>query len=212
MEGDDPDSWQSYPVFYFDLNKKNYKADHALEEVLAAHLIDYEKIYGDENKACPLEERFQRILVSAVEQTGKEAVVLVDEYDKPLLEAADERMADHNKAVFKGFFSTLKSYDRYLKFVFLTGVTKFSKVSIFSDLNQLNDISLDRTYSEICGMTDDEITSCFEPEIEALATAKELGVEECLAMLKKMYDGYHFVPESVGLYNPFCLLKCFRDK
>ena len=212
LEGDDPDSWQSYPVFYFDLNKKNYKADHALEEVLAAHLIDYEKIYGDENKACPLEERFQRILVSAVEQTGKEAVVLVDEYDKPLLEAADERMADHNKAVFKGFFSTLKSYDRYLKFVFLTGVTKFSKVSIFSDLNQLNDISLDRTYSEICGMTDDEITSCFEPEMEALAAAKELGVEECLAMLKKMYDGYHFGHDTRGIYNPYSLLNAFLKK
>ena len=212
LEGDDPDSWQSYPVFYFDLNKKNYNAEHALEEVLAAHLIDYEKIYGDENKACPLEERFQRILVSAVEQTGKEAVVLVDEYDKPLLEAADERMADHNKAVFKGFFSTLKSYDRYLKFVFLTGVTKFSKVSIFSDLNQLNDISLDRTYSEICGMTDDEITSCFEPEMEALAAAKELGVEECLAMLKKMYDGYHFSHDTRGIYNPYSLLNAFLKK
>jgi hypothetical protein len=135
----------------------------AFEEVLVSHLMEWEAVYGKEYSERPLEERFQKLLVKAVEMTGQNAVVLVDEYDKPLLEAGDSERLEHNKAVFKGFFSTLKSYDRYLKFVFLTGVTRFSKVSIFSDLNQLNDISLDRAYSGICGITEEELCRDFEP-------------------------------------------------
>lgn len=136
----------------------------------------------------------------------------MDEYDKPLLEGADNEMIEHNKAVFKGFFSTLKSYDGYLKFVFITGVTKFSKVSIFSDLNQLNDISLDYRYSGICGMTDTEVSANFEPEIELMAANNQMTVEKCLATLKKMYDGYHFHQNSEGLYNPFSLLSAFDKR
>ncbi|MCR5685676.1 MAG: AAA family ATPase, partial [Lachnospiraceae bacterium] len=108
LEGNGPDSWQKYPVFYFDFNKKNFRTDTALEEVLVSHLKEWERIYGEEYKECPLEERFQKLLVMAAEQTGKNAVVLVDEYDKPLIEAADPVRTEHNKAVFKGFFSTLK--------------------------------------------------------------------------------------------------------
>ncbi|MBQ9865551.1 MAG: AAA family ATPase, partial [Lachnospiraceae bacterium] len=211
LEGDGPDAWQKYPVFYFDFNKKNFKTDTALEEVLAEHLKEWESIYGDERKDTPLEERFRYLLVKAVEQTGKNAVVLVDEYDKALLETDEERL-EHNEAVFKGFFSTLKSYDHYLKFVFLTGVTKFSKVSIFSDLNQLNDISLDYEYNGICGITQQELTDVFSTEIDQLAQKEGLDHEMCLAELKKMYDGYHFGHDTDGVYNPFSLLNAFADK
>ncbi len=211
LEGGGPDAWQKYPVFYFDFNKKNFKTDTALEEVLGAHLKDWETIYGDEHKEAPLEERFQHLLVKAVEKTGKNAVVLVDEYDKSLLESDEERL-EHNKAVFKGFFSTLKSYDHYLKFVFLTGVTKFSKVSIFSDLNQLRDISLLPEYNGICGITQMELTDCFSPEINELACSEGIDRENCLAKLEKMYDGYHFGAGTEGVYNPFSLLNAFADK
>ena len=204
--------WQEYPVFYIDFNKRNFKADSALEEVLDVHLREWESVYGDEEKNSPLEIRFQYLIKKAAETTGKNAVVLVDEYDKPLLEAADTEMTEHNKSVFKGFFSTLKSYDRYLKFVFITGVTKFSKVSIFSDLNQLNDISLDARYSGICGITEAELKDCFIPETRSLAEAKDITIKECLNELKKMYDGYHFHQNAEGVYNPFSLLNAFDKK
>ena len=212
LEEENKDAWQRYPVFYIDFNKKNFKEDSALETVLDEHVRAWEAVYGDERSDRSLEERFRYCIERAVETTGKNAVVLVDEYDKPLLEGADEDMVEHNKAVFKGFFSTLKSYDRYLKFVFITGVTKFSKVSIFSDLNQLNDISLDYRYSGICGITETEIKSDFDPEIEMLAANNQISKEECLAELKKMYDGYHFHQNSEGVYNPFSLLSAFDKR
>ena len=206
------EAWQEYPVFYIDFNKNNFKADSALEEVLDAHLREWETIYGDEEKDKGLPVRFQYLIKKAVEKTGNNAVVLVDEYDKPLLEGADAEMIEHNKAVFKGFFSTLKSYDRYLKFVFITGVTKFSKVSIFSDLNQLRDISLSAEYSQICGITETEIKECFALEIQTMAKAQHIAEDECLAKLKKMYDGYHFHQNSEGVYNPFSVLNALAEK
>lgn len=192
LEKDDPGAWQPYPVFYFDFNQKNFRKDFALEEVLDAHLSEWENIYGNEYSDKPLEERFGRLIVKAVKKYGRNAVVLVDEYDKSLLEAGNPERLEHNRAVFKGFFSTLKSYDEYLKFVFITGVTKFSKVSIFSDLNQLIDISLNSAYSGICGITEKEIRDNLDPEVQELAVANDLTAEDCYAKLKKMYDGYCF--------------------
>ena len=212
LEEDNPNPWQEYPVFYFDFNKKNFKEKNAFEEVLEAHLTDWEQIYGDEFNSKPLEERFQRLIEKAYKSTGKGAVVLVDEYDKALLEASDAEHTEHNKAVFKGFFSTLKSYDRYLKFVFITGVTKFSKVSIFSDLNHLHDISLLEEYSSICGITESEIRSFFKPEIDEFSKANDETYEETLEELKRMYDGYHFSSDSEGVYNPFSLLNALQDR
>ncbi|MBR1627891.1 MAG: AAA family ATPase [Lachnospiraceae bacterium] len=135
LEKDNADAWQEYPVFYIDFNKKNFKEDAALEDVLNEHLTHWEALYGDEHQEKPLDERFRYLIERAFQKTGKKVVVLVDEYDKPLLEGGNTERIEHNKALFKGFFSTLKSYDGYLKFVFMTGVTKFSKVNIFSDLN-----------------------------------------------------------------------------
>ncbi|MBR6390488.1 MAG: AAA family ATPase, partial [Lachnospiraceae bacterium] len=174
LERENPDAWQEYPVFYIDFNKKNFRADQALEQVLEAHLTEWEAVYGNENAGAPLEMRFRYLIKKAAETTGKKAVVLVDEYDKPLLEGADSEMIEHNKAVFKGFFSTLKSYDRYIEFVFITCVTKFSKVSIFSDLNQLRDISLLPEYGAICGITHKELSDDFVPELEAFAEAENV--------------------------------------
>ena len=180
--------------------------------MLDSHLREWESIYGDEEKERGLEERFQHLIKKAAETTGKRAVVLVDEYDKPLLESGENELLEHNRAVFKGFFSTLKSYDAYLQFVFITGVTKFSKVSIFSDLNHLNDISLDREYAQICGITEAELLEYFMPEIEDMASEQGVGRDECLKALKKMYDGYHFHQKTEGVYNPFSLLNALKEK
>ena len=212
LEKANPDALKKYPVFYFDFNKKNFQRDTALEEVLDEHLREWESVYGNEEANKSLEERFRHLLVKANEQTGLGCVVLVDEYDKPLLETMDVKGIDeHNKAVFKGFFSTLKSYDKYLRFVFLTGVTKFSKVSIFSDLNQLKDISLDYNYNAICGITQEELEKNFEPEIEGMAKRYNFSKEECLSELKRMYDGYHFCMNCPDIYNPFSLLNAFSE-
>ena len=212
LEKDNPGAWVPYPVFYFDFNQKNFRKDFALEEVLDAHLSEWENKYGNEYSDKPLEERFGRLIVKAVEKYGRNAVVLVDEYDKSLLEAGNPERLEHNRAVFKGFFSTLKSYDEYLKFVFITGVTKFSKVSIFSDLNQLIDISLNPAYSGICGITEKEIRDNLDPEVQELAVANDLTAEDCYAKLKKMYDGYCFSEDSEGVYNPFSLLNALYGK
>jgi hypothetical protein len=210
LEGDGSDAWQKYPVFYFDFNRDEYKRSNAIEDVLNVHLEKWEELYKVSSEGKSLSARFQILIEKAVELTGKEAVVLVDEYDKPLLEADTEQL-EHNKTVFKGFFSTLKSYDEYLKFVFLTGVTKFSKVSIFSDLNQLRDISLTFDYSGICGITEKELEDNFGPEIVIFSDRKGFTKEECLIKLRKMYDGYHFSYESEGVYNPFSLLNALVD-
>ncbi|MBR1684165.1 MAG: AAA family ATPase, partial [Clostridia bacterium] len=207
-------AWTSYPVFYFDFNGANYLEQNALEEMLGSQLKEWEERYfGGQRGGDTLSERFQTVLRRAYEQMGHRCVVLVDEYDKPLLDVVDNpEMQEHNKAVFKGFFSTLKRCDAYIEFVFITGVTKFHKVSIFSDLNQLNDISLNEDYAGVCGITQEEILQYFSPEVERLAKRRNLTHEECMHKLQEWYDGYHFNASSEGVYNPFSLLKAFYEK
>ncbi|MBR1470625.1 MAG: ATP-binding protein [Lachnospiraceae bacterium] len=212
LEQENADAWQAYPIFYFDFNGKNYQAGQALETVLDGLLSGWELTYHV-SKANGLEERFKRLLQAASAQTGKKCVVLVDEYDKPLIETMENKeLVKHNKAVFKGFFSTLKSEDACIQFIFITGVTKFSKVSIFSDLNQLRDISMSMDYSEICGITEQEMRDVFMPEIEAMADEQELTVRECLGKLKMEYDGYRFHQKGMGVYNPYSLLNALADR
>ena len=158
-----------------------------------------------------LPTRFNYLLEAAHKKTGLGVVVLVDEYDKSLLESDSEAL-EKSKKLFKGFFGNLKSCDEHLKFVFITGVTKFSKVSIFSDLNQLNDISLDKRFSSICGITETELEDVFQPEIKEMAEEQNLSYEECLSQLKKMYDGYHFYQNTEGVYNPFSLINALAAK
>lgn len=211
LEAANEDAWQPYPVFYFDFNGQNYLTS-PLEDVLNSMLCRWEDDYECERHGS-LSDRFRALLRLAKEKSGRNCVVLVDEYDKPLLEVlGNDALEEHNKAVFKGFFGTLKSYDDYLQFVFITGVTKFSKVSIFSDLNQLRDISLSEKFTSICGITEEELINCFSEEIAALAQNKHVSTGECLLALKKNYDGYHFFPHAKGLYNPFSLLNALADK
>ncbi|MEL3910171.1 MAG: AAA family ATPase, partial [Treponema sp.] len=150
----------------------------------------------------------------AYEKTGKQAVVLVDEYDKPLLETMhdDPELNETYRKILKGFYGVIKSSDEYLRFAFLTGVTKFSKVSIFSDLNNLRDISMLPDFSAVCGITQEELEAAFIPEIEQLALANKLSVEQTLVELKQWYDGYHFCENSINVYNPFSILNVFAGK
>jgi hypothetical protein len=176
-------------------------------------LCDWEAIYGHQFEHRPLGDRFQKLLELANEKTGKRCVVLIDEYDKPLLDTMEQpRTQNHIKEVFKGFFSCLKKADESIRFLFITGVSKFHKVSIFSDLNQLNDISLDESFACMCGITESEMISCFDQEIEMVSKRRKLSRKECLDELKKQYDGYRFYPDADGVYNPYSLLKCFFAK
>lgn len=212
LEAENKDAWQPHPVFYFDFNGENYHQIF-VEKVLTAHLKRWEKHYEITDDSETIGERFQNLLMKVSEKTGKRCVVLVDEYDKPLLDLVDDpERQEHNKAVFKGFFSNLKNCDAYVRFVFITGVTKFHKVSIFSDLNQLNDISLNEDFSGICGITDEELREYFAPEISAIAKKRKISEEECLQTLKTQYDGYRFHQDGVNVYNPYSLIKAFYDK
>ena len=207
--------WEPHPVFYFDFNKENFREEGGIERVLSDSLRSWEEEYGvnkDEIRTT-LAARFQYLIEKIYKDTGKTVVVLVDEYDKPLLEngGTAERL-EHDKAVYKGFFSTLKSYDEYIRFSFLTGVTKFSKVSIFSDLNHLNDISMDEDFSSICGITEAEIHDNFDSLVGTVANKNDLTSDECYKELKRMYDGYHFHQNTEGVYNPFSLLNALNKK
>ena len=220
LEGDGPGSWVARPVFSISFNGAVYQQEGGLEGKLEALLRDFEERWGDDRSDLAPGPRFQRVLELAHRKSGHRVVVLVDEYDKPLLDAmADEGLLEHNRAVLKGFFSVLKKADEHLKFVLITGVTKFSKVSIFSDLNQLRDISLSRNYAAICGMTEEELLRGFGPELGAVA--EELGTdsEGCLAALRAKYDGYCFHPGGPGregsgrrVYNPFSLLNALEER
>ena len=213
LEQDEPESWESYPVFYFDFNKADYADRGALEAVLEDSFREWEGIYGKTQADAPFGIRFGQLLESAYQMTRKGCVVLVDEYDKPLLDPLEDiNLVERNKAVFKGVFSVLKSKDEIIQFVFITGVTKFSKVSIFSDMNQLRDISMSMDYAAICGITEQEMKDTFRPEIETLAREYDLTYEECLQKLKQEYDGYHFHPKGEGVYNPFSLLNAMADR
>ncbi len=208
-------AWTKYPVIAFYLSGGNYKSQDGLELTLDETLSEFEDKYGIQRGKYDLPNRFKRVIKGAHDKTHHGVVVLVDEYDKPLLEtmydAPDQEKK--NRDLYKAFFSVLKDVDGSLRFVFFTGITKFTKVSIFSDLNQLTDISLANDYAGICGITQEELISNFRPEIQTLANEQEISYDECLAELQKKYDGYHFSKKSTGVYNPYSLLKAltFRD-
>ena len=211
LEAGNEDAWQPFPVFYFDFNGDNY-LETPVETVLDNRLRDWEEIYGNQYQDRTLGDRFQKLLELAAGKEGLRCVVLVDEYDKPLLDTIDNLgLQKHNKEVFKGFFSRLKKADEYIQFIFITGVTKFHKVSIFSDLNQLKDISLTRDFSGICGITEDELSRYFQEEIADLAAEQSLSTDACMELLRQTYDGYHFHQNGVSVYNPYSLLNAFSD-
>ena len=204
--------WATYPVLHLDLSNRNYQDEHSLEEEFNKHLEIWEAKWGNQYKDRKPEERFFQIVQLAYKQTGRQVVILVDEYDKPLLSTMlNEPLQDHYRAQLKAFYGVLKKQDSFIRFAFLTGVTKFSKVSIFSDLNNLKDISLHTDYADVCGITEEEIHRYFEPALHRLAKAQEMTYEEAMEELRSMYDGYHFGLRTVGVYNPFSLLNALQD-
>ena len=211
------DKWESYPIFHLDLNTEKYDTLEALENKLNLALSGWEAKYGSNSNERSLSTRFEGVISRAFEKDGKRVVILVDEYDKPMLQAiGNEALQEAYRLTLKAFYGALKSCDRYIRFAFLTGVTKFGKVSVFSDLNNLIDISLDRRYVSICGITEKELHTQFDASVAALAEANGMNKEECYARLKLDYDGYHFDSDTEGVYNPFSILNTlasqqFRD-
>ena len=205
--------WKQYPVLHLDLNVGKYNSPEALNGVLNDYLATWEKKYGTQASEVTLELRFKGIIQRAAEQEGSSVVILVDEYDKPMLQAiGNDDLQEEYRATLKAFYSVLKTQDRYIRFALLTGVTKFGKVSVFSDLNNLEDISMLNNWSQLCGITETEIHTYLEEEIPALAKANELTNEEACEQLRRTYDGYHFSARTTGIYNPFSLLNAFKNR
>ena len=205
--------WTEHPILHLDLNTKKYEDKSSLDAILNMHLEIWESTYGDEKKDRSPEERFMYVIRRAFEKTGKQVVVLVDEYDKPMLQAiGNDALQDEYRNTLKAFYGALKSMDRYIRFALLTGVTKFGKVSVFSDLNNLRDISMEFAYSSICGITEEELHTAMGESIAELGAANGMTVEETKMKLKEMYDGYHFNHRSMDIYNPFSILNTFAKK
>ena len=204
--------WTVHPVLHLDLNTAKYKEPGKLDMVLNNALSKWEEIYGARPNEADFGMRFEDIIQRAYEKTGERVVVLVDEYDKPLLETiGNEALQDDYRSTLKSFYGALKSKDGCIKFAMLTGVTKFGKVSVFSDLNNLEDISLDKDCYDICGITEEELRT-LNPYVERFAKANGTSVEGVYAELKKLYDGYHFTVNSPGIYNPYSLFNAFKKK
>ena len=204
--------WIEYPVIYIDFNMVSIDCMQSMEIMLNAILEDYESEWGITEKHGLLSARFYKLIKTAYEKSGRKVVVLVDEYDKALVNTIDNpKIHQELTTFFKSFYGVLKSMDYALRFIFLTGVSKFAQVSIFSDLNQLIDISLYDQYAEICGISETELLEQFQPELHALAKKTGMTYDETVAKLKKLYDGYRFASEGANMYNPFSLLNTFMQ-
>ncbi len=202
------EDWTPRPVLHFDLNAENYMDRDGLTNILDSILSQYESEYGVLQKSPSLASRFRSLILAAHNKTGRKVTILVDEYDKPLLGIEDDReLFDNNQAILKGFLGMLKTMDPYIGFALITGVARFNKVSIFSDLNNLNDISLDDRYGGICGWAEEELTTGFASGIRALGEALGLSYEDSLKELRRFYDGYLFTRKGPKIYNPFSVLK-----
>ena len=214
--------WKQYPVFRIDFNTGNYLNDGTLEEVLTTNVRKWEREYGIVPETDDLSLRMAQVFHVAHEKTGLGAVVLIDEYDKPILDVIDMdfrvehlgvtmTLEEKHRSILKSFYTTFKGADEDLRFVFLTGVTKFSQISMFSGFNQPDDISLNRDYEAICGITKDELVKYFSEPIREFAEDYECSFEEMLALLKKKYDGYHFGKRLIDIFNPFSLLNSLNQ-
>ena len=202
--------WTEYPVLHLDLGGANYADMDALKEKLGRQLNDLESEYGVVRKYKTLPVRFETIIEAAYRKTGRQVVILVDEYDKPVIDNLDRpELQDKLRETLRGFYGVMKSKDAFIRFGFLTGVTKIGKMSVFSDLNNPQDISMDSRYTDICGVSETDLTDCFAESVRELAEANGLSEEECRQKLALMYDGYHFCEDSAGIYNPFSLLNTF---
>ena len=208
--------WTVYPVFHLDFNGSNFIEKGVLEKRLHTYVKDWESEYGlvSDTELLDLGGRFLKVLSTAHKLTGQRAVVLIDEYDKPLLDVldVDKNLEECNRNILKAFYSVFKAADEHLRFVLLTGVTKFSQVSVFSGFNQPKNISLDARYEALRGITQQEIDSCFTDAISEMAEEYNCSFEEMRAQLKRQYDGYHFSRKMTDIYNPFSLLNALDSK
>ena len=200
--------WNTHAVLHLDLNAEKYDSPERLHDMLERQLRGWEKTYETGSEGITHSGRFMEVIKKAYEKTGRGVVILIDEYDKPLLNSFhDEALQKAFRETLTAFYTVLKSADQWLRFVFITGVTKFAQMGIFSNLNQLKDISLDPRYAALCGLTGDEIRADFVPELKLLAKENNLDDEACMERLTRMYDGYHFnYRNMVGIYNPFSIL------
>lgn len=205
--------WKQHPVLHLDLSGVSYTDESVLERVLSDKLAKWETLYGAVNTSDILGLRFKEVIEAAYNKTGKQVAILIDEYDKPIIDnLGNEPTLSHLRSTLQGFYSVMKSMDARIRFGFLTGVTKIGKMSVFRGLNNLNDISMIPDYVDICGVSETELHEYFDESISELSSANEMSKEECYVKLKSMYDGYHFCEDSIGIYNPFSLLNTFQNK
>ena len=205
--------WTEYPVLHFDMSLSKHVDKETLESMLDVQLFEHEKIYGNPERAVTLNDRMKTLIMRACEQTDRQVVVLIDEYDAPLLDVMhEEENLPVLRNVMRNFYSPLKACDPYLRFVFLTGITKFSQLSIFSELNNISNVSMDEPYATICGITEEEMLERMSGYIERLAISQEMSKEETVLKLKERYDGYHFTWPSPDIYNPFSLLNALERR
>ena len=205
--------WITYPIFHIDLNTEKYDTRESLDSILNFTLEKWEQQYGTAPSETTFALRFRGLIERAYKQTGQRVVILIDEYDKPMLQAiGNEELQKEFRNTMKAFYSVLKTMDGCIQFAFLTGVTKFGKVSVFSDLNNLDDISMRNQYIDICGVSEKELHDDLEIELHELADIKGVSYHEICDKLREYYDGYHFTHNSIGIYNPFSLLNTFKYK
>ena len=205
--------WTEYPVLHFDMSTAKHAGKDELISELERKLAAYERIYSRNEEDIYINQRLQGLIERAYKQTGKQVVVLIDEYDAPLLDVVHEREnLDVLRNIMRNFYSPLKACDPYLRYVFLTGITKFSQLSIFSELNNIKNISMDKTYAAICGISEEEIRTQMKEDVNWFADGLRITPEEVLAKLKENYDGYHFTYPSPDIYNPFSLMNAFTDR
>ena len=203
--------WIEHPILHMDLNIEKYDCQESLDNMLEKTLAGWESLYGADPSERSFSLRFAGVIERACKQAGQRVVILVDEYDKPMLQAiGNEELQQSFRNTLKPFYGVLKTMDGNIKFAMLTGVTKFGKISVFSDLNNLDDISMREPYVNLCGVSEQEIHDNLEEELHELAKLQNMTYEDTCAKLKEYYDGYHFVENTIGIYNPFSLLHTFK--
>ena len=205
--------WISYPVFRFDFSTGKFATKEDLETAVDYKLSEYEKLYGLDKEQWTINVRMTRLVKKAYEQTSRQVVILIDEYDSAMLYHVDDDIRqDEVRLIMRNLFSPIKELDPLLKFVFFTGITKFSQMSVFSELNNLENISMQSEYDALCGISEEELTTQLRQDMELLAQSFQLTYDEMHAELKRMYDGYHFSKKKNDIYNPYSLLNAFKKK
>lgn len=202
--------WNQYPVLRFDLTGKNYSEPDSVADALGTQLVVLEKKYKVDVVSNAIDTRFQVLIDAAYAKTGRPVVILIDEYDKPIVDnLGDDALADTFQGQLQGFYSVMKAKDACIKFGFLTGVSRIGKISVFSALNNLKDISMDARYTDICGISEKDLKEYFSESVKELAETNDISVKQCYEQLTRMYDGYHFCENAAGVYNPFSVLNTF---